>query len=195
MELKENHLPKELKFISKEELSKIGLPSVLFNEAVSIHELKQAIKDEMPAGIKIETEKTVQRFLDESEITSIRENYCKETEEILPDFKEKALQKEAILKQQIKDLHAEVSAIETKIRDLAKQVRIGKIDFELQIGMTYKWVFKDKWVYFSLINDKFRVVSIEEITEYEKESLGELFNESIDDFISDLKPEEIEKAV
>lgn len=169
--MKEDYLPSDVKFDISEQY---GFPPVIFEEFDNIEDVRQAIATKL---IAIQEKDTVAiRLLDEYEKESIRDEY-----QVLLESKKPRLSGEletiiAECKNKIKEAKAKLSAVLTEIDDLVSQVRIGTKKMNLKFGETFRIPVGEHYLYYTWVNDKFKLAAIRIIPTWEK---NDVFNSSV----------------
>ena len=168
--MKEDYLPSDVKFdIPKQ----YGFPPAIFEEFDNIEDIRQAIASKL---IAIQEKDTVAiRLLDEFEKESIRDEY-----QVLLESKKPRLsgELEAIIaecKSRIKEAKAKLTACLTEIDDLVSQVRIGTKKMNLKFGDTFRIPVGEHYLYYTWVNDKFKLASVRQIPQWER---NDVFNSS-----------------
>lgn len=169
--MKEDYLPSDVKFDIPEQY---GFPPVIFEEFDNIEDVRQAIATKL---IAIQEKDSVAiRLLDEYEKESIRDEY-----QVLLESKKPRLSGEletiiAECKNKIKEAKAKLSAVLTEIDDLVSQVRIGTKKMNLKFGETFRIPVGEHYLYYTWVNDKFKLAAIRIIPAWEK---NDVFNSSV----------------
>jgi len=168
--MKEDYLPQDVKFDVPEQL---GFPPAIFEDLMSVEDVRQAIAEKL---IAIQEKDTVAiRLLDDNEKEWIRDEY-----QILLESKKPRLSSEleAIIaesKAKIKEAKAKYSAVSTEIDDLVSQVRIGTKKMNLKFGETFRIPVGENYLYYSWVNDKFKLACVRQIPSWER---NDVFNSS-----------------
>lgn len=168
--MKEDYLPSDVKFDIPEQY---GFPPVIFEEFDNIEDIRQAIASKL---IAIQEKDTVAiRLLDEFEKESIRDEY-----QVLLESKKPRLSGEletiiAECKSRIKEAKAKLTACLTEIDDLVSQVRIGTKKMNLKFGETFRIPVGEHYLYYTWVNDKFKLASVRQIPQWER---NDVFNSS-----------------
>lgn len=166
--MKEDYLPQDVKFDVPEQL---GFPTVIFEDMTTVDDVRQAIAEKL---IAIQEKDTVAiRLLDDNEKEWIRDEY-----QVLLESKKPRLSSEleAIIaesKSKIKEAKAKLTAVLTEIDDLVSQVRIGTKKMNLKFGETFRIPVGDNYLYYSWVNDKFKLASVRSIPTWER---NDVFN-------------------
>lgn len=168
--MKNDYLPADVKFDIPEQY---GFPPVIFEEFDNIEDIRQAIATKL---IAIQEKDTVAiRHMDDYEKESIRDEY-----QVLLESKKPRLSSEleAIIaesKSKIKEAKAKLTAVLTEIDDLVSQVRIGTKKMNLKFGETFRIPVGEHYLYYTWVNDKFKLAAIRSIPHWEK---NDVFNSS-----------------
>lgn len=168
--MEKDYLPSDAKFDVPEQL---GFPTVIFEEFTNIEDVRQCVASKLIAIQEKDTVAT--RFLDEYEKEMIRDEY-----QILLESKKPRLESEldaiiAEAKNKIKEAKAKYQAVNTEIDDLVSQVRIGTKKMELKFGETFRIPVGENYLYYSWINERFKLCHVRQIPQWER---GDVFNSS-----------------
>lgn len=168
--MEKDYLPSDVKFDIPEQL---GFPTVIFEDLSDIEDVRQAVATKLIAIQEKDTVAT--RFLDEYEKEMIRDEY-----QILLESKKPRLAAEldaiiAEAKTKIKEAKAKYQAVNTEIDDLVSQVRIGTAKMNLKFGETFRIPVGENYLYYSWINEKFKLCHVRQIPQWER---SDVFNSS-----------------
>jgi hypothetical protein len=188
--MEKDYLPSDVKFDVPEQL---GFPTVIFVECTDIEEVRKKVSEHL---IAIQEKDTVAiRFLDDNEKEWIRDEY-----QILLENKKPRLEAEldaiiAEAKNKIKEAKAKYQAVNTEIDDLVSQVRIGTKRMELKFGETFRIPVGENYLYYSWINEKFKLAYVRPIPQWERRDVfnsstknAETFTELYGVEVKELKP-------
>ena len=75
----------------------------------------------------------------------------------------------------IKEAKAKLTACLTEIDDLVSQVRIGTKKMNLKFGETFRIPVGEHYLYYTWVNDKFKLASVRQIPQWER---NDVFNSS-----------------
>ena len=136
---------------------------------------------------------TARREMDAYEKAETRRKYQEELEQRQPEL-EKALSEAAQKLDEAKTAYSEAqkmyAASELKVKDLAKQVRIGEKDINLDQASTWRLPLNGSYYYLTYMDGELLVADIRQIPDYEK---SDIFNsqakneESIESLLKSIK--------
>lgn len=124
---------------------------------------------------------TATRYMDAYEKDCTRKEYAEELEIIQPELFEKlneARQKYEEAKRNLKEAEEQISASDTKVKDLAKTVRIGTKEIKLDMISTWQVPVGDKYYILTYRNGYLKVAGIISIPEHEKRDLYNTLNKN-----------------
>ncbi|WP_372483312.1 hypothetical protein AB9J70_06370 [Elizabethkingia anophelis] len=120
---------------------------------------------------------TAVRHYTDEEILEFREEILRVAEDQLPEAKENFSQKDIEFKQakEAKEIAGEVvGALQTKISDLAAEIKEGKTEIEVPANRTYRVPYKGKYYFYTWQdNGDCVLVKVKDVPEHEK---AEIFN-------------------
>ena len=121
-----NYIPDEIKFNLPKAADRF--PKVLFEGADSLAEIEKLLADKFVA---LNAGPKVVRFLDAYEKQTMRNNYAELMEGDKIKHETELVKIEAEAKQRVKDAKERLQATLTRIDNLVKEVKAGKIDFKV----------------------------------------------------------------
>lgn len=166
MEVLKNYIPVAVEF---------KLPET--NMPVSLGDFEKAEEArEFVAKQFVATQEKVEatRFMDEYEQQTMREEYSDVLENQIPELEKKASEKHAILeeaKQDAKQADDMVKMANTKVRDLAREVKEAIKKIYLDNKNTWRIPLDGKYYYYSYFQGELQLVKIKDIPDYEKNDL------------------------
>jgi len=172
MKVVKNYSPQRPVFFTDKAIKSLGVDAELFTDLETEEEKLKALKNNLDFTV-IPHEKTVTRFLDNVEISMLREEYTEEFETVLPVREAEFEAKKAEFKAILKDLAALVAASDTKIRDLVGQINTGTTAVALEKESTYRILHNDKYLFYSIINGHLLLVAVEDVPKNKEEGLFE----------------------
>ena len=116
------------------------------------------------------------RKMDESEIADLRGMYIEELEESLPELEKnmfKAQQEFNSAKEYLSTQKERVSASHTKVDMLVSEINAGVKEMTLEQSRTFEIAYKNKYLYYTLINGELILCKVKEIPDHER---SEIFN-------------------
>lgn len=144
-------------------------PVVLFEGAEDMEIVRKYLTDRFIC--LNETSQRADRFMDSFEIKIIRETYAHLLENDEPEKKEELDSLIAEYKQKVGEAKDRLKAIQTQIRDYVYQIKDGTKKYELPKLDTFKMAVDGNYLYYSWINDQFRLCKIQSIPEWDKRDL------------------------
>lgn len=116
---------------------------------------------------------TVNRVMDEYEISIIRANYGEIAEEQIPELESQFESLKAKFNAEKKDFEAKISALNTQFKDLVNLAKKGLKDYPLKMIDTFRIPVMGYYLYYSWVNEAFRLALVQEIPKHE---YNDLFN-------------------
>ena len=152
-------MEKEIKFKLPES---IEFPQVIFEEANSLEGVKKAISES--GFIAIQQQNVIaNRVMDSEEISEIRAEYGEIAEMDLPSLYEELGALEAKYKADKKTLEGQISALNTKFKDLVSFAKRGIRDFDLDYEKTFCISVMKHYLFYTWINGRFELALVQEI--------------------------------
>lgn len=170
MKLVENYLPAVIAFTAKS----VEVPETLGKFETPEDVQKFIAENFVAMSEQIETD----RLMDDVEKTHIRDEYITELEDNLPQYQERYLEK-AKETEQAKD--AEKMAKETvnaslnKVEMLAREVKKGTTEINLDAAVTYKIAHNGSYFFYTYIDGQLKLAKVKKIPDHE---ISDLFNSS-----------------
>ncbi len=113
------------------------------------------------------------RVMDDYEISTIRANYGEIAEEQIPELEAQFESLKAKFNTEKKDFEAKISALHTQFKDLVNLAKKGIKDYPLKMIDTFRIPVMGHYLYYSWVNDAFRLALVQEIPKHE---YNDLFN-------------------
>lgn len=159
---KEGNAPLYITFyLGKEKLMlpcKVSVPAAKFDEK---------------SGLLKGNSKEANRVMDEYEISIIRANYGEIAEEQIPELESQFESLKAKFNAEKKDFEAKISALNTQFKDLVNLAKKGLKDYPLKMIDTFRIPVMGYYLYYSWVNEAFRLALVQEIPKHE---YNDLFN-------------------
>jgi hypothetical protein len=145
----------------------VEFPQVIFPEAENIEQVREMIAK---SGFVAVQQKNViaNRVMDAEEISEIRAEYGEIAETNLPELHDELSNLEAKFKYDKKQLEAEISAANTKFKDLVSFAKKGIKDLPLEMDNTFRISVLNHYLFYTWINDRFELALVQEIPSHEK---------------------------
>lgn len=167
IELKD-YVPNEVKF----QLSAtVEFPEVIFENCACMEDVKKELSEHFVTVQ--EKDVTAARIMDDFEISTIRANYGEIAEEQIPELEERFEALKAEFHVSRKEFEAKISSLHTHFKDLVNLARKGVRDYPLETADTFRIPVTGYYLYYSWVNQCFRLASVQEIPEHEQ---NDLFN-------------------
>lgn len=163
-----DYVPEELKFKLP---ATVKFPEVIFSDCVSMDDVKKKLAESFVA-IQ-EKDVIANRVMDDYEISTIRANYGEIAEEQIPELEAQFESLKAKFNTEKKDFEAKISALHTQFKDLVNLAKKGIKDYPLKMIDTFRIPVMGHYLYYSWVNDAFRLALVQEIPKHE---YNDLFN-------------------
>lgn len=163
-----DYVPEELKFKLP---ATVKFPEVIFSDCVSMDDVKKKLAESF---VTIQEKDVIaNRVMDDYEISTIRANYGEIAEEQIPELEAQFESLKAKFNTEKKDFEAKISALHTQFKDLVNLAKKGIKDYPLKMIDTFRIPVMGHYLYYSWVNDAFRLALVQEIPKHE---YNELFN-------------------
>ena len=163
-----DYVPEELKFKLP---ATVKFPEVIFSDCVSMDDVKKKLAESF---VTIQEKAVIaNRVMDDYEISTIRANYGEIAEEQIPELEAQFESLKAKFNTEKKDFEAKISALHTQFKDLVNLAKKGIKDYPLKMIDTFRIPVMGHYLYYSWVNDAFRLALVQEIPKHE---YNDLFN-------------------
>lgn len=163
-----DYVPEELKFKLP---SNIKFPEVIFPDCVCMDDVKKKLAENF---VTIQEKDVIaNRVMDEYEISTIRANYGEIAEEQMPELEAQYESLKAEYNAAKKEYEAKISSLHTQFKDLVNLAKKGIKDYPLKMIDTFRIPVMGHYLYYSWVNDTFRLALVQEIPKHE---YNDLFN-------------------
>ncbi|MFR9260201.1 MAG: hypothetical protein ACLVL2_03380 [Bacteroides cellulosilyticus] len=163
-----DYVPEELKFKLP---ATVKFPEVIFSDCVSMDDVKKKLAESF---VTIQEKDVIaNRVMDDYEISTIRANYGEIAEEQIPELEAQFESLKAKFNTEKKDFEAKISALHTQFKDLVNLAKKGIKDYPLKMIDTFRIPVMGHDLYYSWVNDAFRLALVQEIPKHE---YNDLFN-------------------
>ena len=165
--VKKDYIPSILEFKLPED---VIIPKTLGNFKTEDEAREFVAKTFVATQIKVDAT----RFMDDHEKEELREDYQNELENVLPELEMNAFEKHLAADQakaEAKNADDRVSASNTKVRDLAKEVKGGVKTIALDNKNTWRIPLEGKYYYVTFINNTLSVAKVMDIPDDERNDL------------------------
>lgn len=165
IELKD-YVPNEIKF----QLSAaITFPEVIFENCACMDEVKKELSEHF---VTVQEKDVIaERIMDDYEISAIRADYGAIAEEQMPELEERFEALKAEFYASKKEFEAKISSLHVRFKDLVNLARKGVRDYPLETADTFRIPVAGYYLYYSWVNQCFRLASVQEIPEHERDDL------------------------
>ena len=166
----------DLKDYSPEEIqfklpTTVKFPEVIFPDCVSIDDIKKKLAENF---ITIQEKDVIaNRVMDNYEISTIRANYGEIAEEQMPELEAQLEALKSKFNNEKKEFEAKISALHTQFKDLVNLAKKGVRDYPLKMIDTFRIPVMGYYLYYSWVNEAFRLALVQEIPKHE---YNDLFN-------------------
>lgn len=165
--LKKEYVPEEIDF----QLPENSILPDIIGKVKSLDECHEMIsKTFVATNQKI----TATRYMDAYEKEMTREEYQQELEIVQPELDKRLSEAKAKLdqaKKEFKDLEDQATASDVKVKDLARQVRIGTKDINLDQASTWRVPLNGQYFYLTYMRGNLMIADIVDIPDHEKQDL------------------------
>ena len=163
-----DYVPEELKFKLP---TTVKFPEVIFSDCVCMDDVKKKLSEHF---VTIQEKDVIaNRVMDDYEIQTIRANYGEIAEEQMPELEAQFEALKAKFNTEKKDFEAKISALHTQFKDLVNLAKKGIKDYPLKMIDTFRIPVMGHYLYYSWVNDAFRLALVQEIPKHE---YNDLFN-------------------
>lgn len=164
----------DLKDYSPEEVqfklpTTVKFPEIIFPDCVCMDEIKKKLAENF---ISIQEKDVIaNRVMDDYEISTIRANYGEIAEEQMPELEAQLESLKAKFNNEKKEFEAKISALHTQFKDLVNLAKKGVRDYPLKMIDTFRIPVMGYYLYYSWVNDAFRLALVQEIPKHEYDDL------------------------
>jgi hypothetical protein len=170
MELVKDYLPAVIEFTAKS----VEVPQSLGKFETPEDAQKFLSENLVAMSEQVETD----RIMDDFEKNHIREEYITELEDILPMHQERYLEKAKeteMAKDAEKIAKETVNASLNKVELLAREVKKGTTEINLDAAVTYKIAHNGSYFFYTYIDGELKLAKVKKIPDHE---LNDIFNSS-----------------
>lgn len=163
-----DYVPEEITFKLP---ATVKFPEVIFSDCVCMEDVKKKLSEYF---VTIQEKDVIaNRTMDEYEISSIRANYGEIAEEQMPELESQFESLKAKFNAEKKDFEAKISSLHTQFKDLVNLAKKGIKDYPLKMIDTFRIPMMGYYLYYSWVNEAFRLALVQEIPKHE---YNDLFN-------------------
>lgn len=164
----------DLKDYSPEEVqfklpTTVKFPEIIFPDCVCMDDIKKKLAENFIAIN--EKDVIANRVMDDYEISTIRANYGEIAEEQMPELEAQLESLKAKFNNEKKEFEAKISALHTQFKDLVNLAKKGVRDYPLKMIDTFRIPVMGYYLYYSWVNDAFRLALVQEIPKHEYNNL------------------------
>lgn len=163
-----DYVPEQIKFKLPES---VHFPEILFSDCVCMDDVKKKLSEHFVAVQ--EKDVIANRIMDDKEVSIIRANYGEIAEERMPELENEFERLKAEFNSAKKDFEAKLSSLHTQFKDLVYLAKRGIKDHPLNMTDTFRIPVLGYYLYYSWVNETFRLALVQEIPKHE---YNDLFN-------------------
>lgn len=166
------YTPEKIEFVINHELEK-SIPEIL-GEFKTVKQAQKFFNENNFITLNPMIEAV--RKMDEIEINDLRGMYIEELEESIPELEAnlfKAQQEYNSAKEYLSTQKERVSASHTKVDMLVAEINAGVKEMSPEQSKTFEIAYKNKYLYYTLINGTLTLCKVKDIPEHER---SEIFN-------------------
>lgn len=161
-----DYVPAEIKFKLP---ATVKFPEVIFSDCVCMDDVKKKLSEHF---VTIQEKDVIaNRVMDEYEISSIRANYGEIAEEQMPELESQFESLKAEFNSAKKEFEAKISSLHTQFKDLVNLAKKGIKDYPLKMIDTFRIPIMGYYLYYSWVNEAFRLALVQEIPKHEYDDL------------------------
>lgn len=151
--------------------STVKFPEVIFSDCVCMDDVKKKLSEHF---VTIQEKDVIaNRVMDDYEISTIRANYGEIAEEQMPELESQLEALKSEFNAAKKEYEAKISSLHTQFKDLVNLAKKGIKDYPLKMIDTFRIPVMGYYLYYSWVNDAFRLALVQEIPKHE---YNDLFN-------------------
>ena len=163
-----DYVPEELKFKLP---TTVKFPEVIFSDCVCMDDVKKKLSEHF---VTIQEKDVIaNRVIHVFEISTIRANYGEIAEEQMPEIEAQFENLKAEFNTAKKEFEAKISSLHTQFKDLVNLAKKGIKDYPLKMVDTFRIPVMGYYLYYSWVNEAFRLALVQEIPKHE---YNDLFN-------------------
>ncbi|SHF86989.1 hypothetical protein SAMN05444349_14135 [Bacteroides faecichinchillae] len=149
----------------------VNFPEVIFPDSVCMDDVKKKLAEHF---VTIQEKDVIaNRIMDDYEISTVRANYGEIAEEQMPELEAQLESLKSEFNAAKKEFEAKISSLHTQFKDLVNLAKKGIKDYPLNMVDTFRIPVMGYYLYYSWVNDAFRLALVQEIPKHE---YNDLFN-------------------
>lgn len=161
-----DYVPEELKFKLP---TTVKFPEIIFSDCVCMDDVKKKLSEHF---VTIQEKDVIaNRVMDEYEISTIRANYGEIAEEQMPELESRFEALKTEFNSAKKEFEAKISSLHTQFKDLVNLAKKGIRDYPLKMIDTFRIPVMGYYLYYSWVNEAFRLALVQEIPKHEYDDL------------------------
>ena len=165
-----DYCPDVIDFVLSDEVKeKFAEVLVLFKGADNVDEVIEKVNEYFNA--EFPTKEVARRFIDEFEISNIREEYAKIVENELPDAERELLDAIEQAKRLKKEAEDALLSVRNRIKELAARVKDGKEDYKLSSKNTFRIALYGHYLTYSWVDGEIKLVKAERVPDWDKNKI------------------------
>lgn len=161
-----DYVPADIKFKLPET---VKFPEVIFPDCVCMDDVKKKLSEHF---VTIQEKDVIaNRIMDDYEVSTIRANYGEIAEEQMPELENQLEALKAEFNAAKKEFEAKISSLHTQFKDLVNLAKKGIRDYPLKMVDTFRIPVLGYYLYYSWVNEAFRLALVQEIPKHEYDDL------------------------
>ena len=165
-----DYCPDVINFVLSDEVKeKFAEVLVLFKGADNVDEVIEKVYQYFNA--EFPNKEVARRYIDEFEITNIREEYAKIVENELPDAERELLDAIEQAKRIKKEAEDALLSVRNRIKELAARVTDGKEDYKLSSKNTFRIALYGHYLTYSWVDGEIKLVKAERVPDWDKNKI------------------------
>ncbi|WP_300701265.1 hypothetical protein [Bacteroides sp.] len=161
-----DYLPDEIKF--KLPVT-VKFPEVIFPDSVCMDDVKKKLSENF---VTIQEKDVIaNRIMDDYEISILRANYGEIAEKQMPELESQFEALKSEFNSAKKEFEAKIASLHTQFKDLVSLAKKGIRDYPLKMIDTFRIPIMGYYLYYSWVNESFRLALVQEIPKHEYDDL------------------------
>ncbi len=166
----DGYIPAQIDFVLSDEVKeKFADVLTLFDGADDVEKVIEKVNEYFNA--EFPTKEVARRYIDDFEISNIREEYGKIVENELPDAERELLDAIDRAKRIKKEADDALLSVRNRIKELAARVTDGKEDYKLSSKNTFRIALYGHYLTYSWVDGEVKLVKAERIPDWDKNKI------------------------